>query len=59
MLPHDVWSLFKGSKEEAETFVNFLNSQIPGVIKYTFEFSEVEVNFLDIKLRFKKQDEKI
>ena len=50
----DIWTLFKGSREEAETFVNFLNSLIPGVIKFTYEFSDISINFLDITMKFTK-----
>ena len=34
----DVWSLFRGSYDEAKMFVNWLNSLLPGVIKFTFEY---------------------
>ena len=55
----DIWTLFKGSREEAEMFMNFLNSLMPGVIKFTFKFSSVEINFLDISTKFIKEDDKV
>ena len=55
----DIWSLFKGSEEEAKLFVNFLNSLMPGVIKFTFEFSEDKINFLDITMKFVNENGKV
>ena len=54
----DVLSLFRGSYEEAKLFVDWLNSLLPGVIKFTFEYSEVQINFLDITLKFAKSEGK-
>merc|ERR1712105_444041 len=31
----------------------------PGVIKFTFEFSEISINFLDITMRFVKVNDKV
>ena len=36
----DVLMIFEGSKEECESFVNWLNSMYPGVIKFKYEFSK-------------------
>ena len=35
----DVFSLFKGSKTQLEELVNWLNSLMPGIVKFTYNFS--------------------
>ena len=47
----DIIMLFKGTKEQCEVFVNWLNSLIPGIIKFKFEYSKTQVEFLDLSLR--------
>ena len=47
----DVLMLFKGSKEQCEQFVNWLNSLMPGIIKFKFEYSETEIEFLDLSIK--------
>ena len=42
--------LLRGSKEDCEELVNWLNSLHPGVIKFKYEFSTKLVEFLDLKL---------
>ena len=44
----DIFMLFKGSKEECQELVNWLNSLEPGIIKFKFEFSTEKVEFLDL-----------
>ena len=44
----DVLMLFKGCRQECEKFVAWLNSLLPGVIKFKFEFSTEMVEFLDL-----------
>ena len=46
----DVLMLFKGSKEECENLVSWLNSLYPGVIKFKHEYSTEMVEFLDLKI---------
>ena len=36
----DVLSLFRGKLDKAKWFINILNSICPGVVEFTFEFSE-------------------
>ena len=42
----DIFMLFKGSKAECE----WLNSLMPGVIKFKFEFSFTRIVFLDLEI---------
>ena len=44
----DVFGLFKGSGEE---FVNWLNSLMPGVVKFTAKISYTQVEFLDLVVK--------
>ena len=46
----DIFMLFKGSKEECEKLVHWLNSILPGVIKFKFEYSTEMVEFLDLQI---------
>ena len=46
----DVIMLFKGSKSECQTLVNWLNSLMPGVIKFKHEFSFSRIVFLDLEI---------
>ena len=41
---------FRGSKEECTSLVEWLNSLMPGVVKFKFEFSFEEIEFLDLKI---------
>ena len=45
----DVFMLFKGSNEQCAKLVTWLNSIMPREIKFTYEFSESRVQFLDNK----------
>ena len=47
----DVLMLFKGSEEQCQEFVNWLNSLMPGTIKFKFEYSLTQIEFLDLSLR--------
>ena len=44
----DILMLFKGSKEQCQELVDWLNSLEPGVIKFKYEFSKEKVEFLDL-----------
>ena len=46
----DVLMLFKGSREECEELVDWLNSLMPGVVKFKFDFSYQKVEFLDLEI---------
>jgi hypothetical protein len=46
----DVLMLFRGSKEECEQLVNWLNSLMAGTIKFKFDFSYEKINFLDLEV---------
>ena len=46
----DVLMLFKGTKEECRQFVEWLNSLLPGVIKFKYEYSSKKIEFLDLEL---------
>ena len=47
----DVFGLFKGSEEEFDRFVNWLNSLMPGVVKFTAKISYTQVEFLDLVVK--------
>ena len=47
----DILLLFKGSKEQCQELVDWLNSLMPGVIKFKFEYSKSEIEFLDLSIR--------
>ena len=36
----DVLTLFRGTEEECADFVNWLNSLMPGIVKFKYEYSE-------------------
>ena len=42
--------LSRGSKEECEQLVNWLNSLMAGTIKFKFDFSYEKNNFLDLEI---------
>ena len=42
--------LFHGSKEECESLVQWLNSLMPGTVKFKFEFSYQTIQFLDMEI---------
>ena len=42
--------LFRGSKEQCEELVQWLNSQMPGTVKFKYEYSEQKVEFLDLEI---------
>ena len=47
----DVFGLFKGSKEDFENLVTWLNSLMPGVVKFTANISYSQVEFLDLVIK--------
>ena len=46
----DVFMLLRGSKQDCEELVNWLNSLHPGVIKFKYEFSTKLVELLDLQI---------
>ena len=46
----DVIMLFKGSEEECEKLVAWLNSLFPGVVKFKYQYSKQMVEFLDLQI---------
>ena len=46
----DVLMLFKGSEHECIQLVDWLNSLMPGIVKFKYEFSFEKVNFLDLEI---------
>ena len=46
----DIFMLFRGSKDECEALVVWLNELMPGVIKFKFEFSYTRIVFLDLEI---------
>ena len=51
----DVLMLFKGNKQECEEFVGWLNSLMPGVVKFKFDFSFDKIEFLDLIISIENQ----
>ena len=49
----DVLMLFRGSKEECEQLVEWLNSLMPGVVKFKYEYSFSRIVFLDLEISIK------
>ena len=47
----DVFGLFKGTKEEFDNLVTWLNSLLPGVVKFTANISYNQVEFLDLVIK--------
>ena len=43
---NDILKLFKGTKQDCEICVDWLNSFFPGVIKFKYEFSKEKVELL-------------
>ena len=43
----DIWGIFSGNSIEFQKFVEYLNS-VHDTIKFTEEFSSIEINFLDV-----------
>ena len=50
----DVFGLFMGTKEQFENFVTWLNSLMPGVVKFTANHSYSKVEFLDLVIKIEK-----
>ena len=46
----DVFMLFKGSHDECHELVTWLNSLMPGIVKFTYEYSKSKINFLDLEI---------
>ena len=46
----DVLMLFKGSVKECKELVDWLNSLMPGVVKFKYEFSQSRIEFLDLQI---------
>ena len=43
----DIWGIFSGNSKKFQKFVEYLNS-VHETIKFTEEFSSIEINFLDV-----------
>ena len=46
----DVLMLFSGTKEQCEELVSWLNSLMPGVVTFKFDFSFQKIQFLDLEI---------
>jgi hypothetical protein len=46
----DVFALLKGEEEDCKNLVDFLNTLLPGVIKFTSKFSKEKIEFLDLEI---------
>ena len=46
----DVFALIKGNAEDCKSLVDFLNTLLPGVIKFTSKFSKEKIEFLDLEI---------
>ena len=46
----DVFMLFKGSEEQCSDLVEWLNSLMPGVVKFKYEYSVNKIEFLDLEI---------
>ena len=46
----DVFALFKGDKNKLQELVIWLNSLMPGVVKFTCDYSKKKVEFLDLEI---------
>ena len=46
----DVLMLFRGTQTECEALVEWLNSLLPGVVKFKFDFSYSKIEFLDLEI---------
>ena len=46
-----MFGLFRGTKEQFDTFVSWLNSLMPGVVKFTANLSYNQVEFLDLLIK--------
>ena len=44
----DVFMLYSGSEEQCKNLVNWLNTLMPGVVKFKFEYSKQKIEFLDL-----------
>jgi hypothetical protein len=53
----DVLSLFRGN--QAKWFINIMNSICPGVVEFTFEFSENSIIFLNTRLILNRDEKQI
>ena len=46
----DVLMLFRGSKADCEALVGWLNSIMPGTVKFKFDFFYERIEFLDLEI---------
>ena len=42
--------LFKGTEQQCKCLVDWLNSLLPGVVKFTYQYSMEKVEFLDLEI---------
>ena len=52
----DVLGLFRGSNEQFEEFVSFLNSIMEGIVKFKANISQEKVEFLDLIISIQDGD---
>ena len=50
----DIFMLFKGTKEDCQKLVDWLNSIMPGVIQLSCNYSTESLEFLDLKIMIKQ-----
>ena len=55
----DILCLFRGDIEKAKWFISILNSICPGVVEFTFEFSENSIVFLNTRLILNRETKQI
>jgi hypothetical protein len=46
----DVFMLFGGTEDQCQELVDWLNSLMPGVIKFKFQYSKKKIEFLDLEI---------
>ena len=46
----DVLMLFRGTEKDCESLVEWLNSLMPGTVKFKFEFSYQKIQYLDLEI---------
>ena len=55
----DCFSLFQGDREKAEWCVEKLNSLFPGQLIFTFDFEEISLVFLDLKITIDRPNRRL
>ena len=55
----DCFSLFQGDRIKVEWLVDKLNSLFPGQLIFTFDFEEISLVFLDMKISIDRQNNRL